>query len=169
MPVYVWSESVGLVTGRKGADPQVIGEALENLCLENDGLLKPAIIVEAAKAGEHPLHAHFTWSDRKAAQRWRLEEARVLVRSVRIVVEDVDTAPSAFFGVMTGPKDQVGYRSYRDVANTPNLRDLVLRQALHDLEVWKRKYKQLVALFAIEEPFLELRRRLGGDEDRPSL
>jgi hypothetical protein len=69
---------------------------------------------------------------------------------------------------MTGPREQVGYRSYRDVSDTPKLRDLLMRQALHDLETWKRKYKELVALFAIDEPLSELRRRLGGDEDRPT-
>ncbi len=50
------------------------------------GTLTPQEVVEAARDEGTALHECFTWDDGEAAERWRLEEARELIRSVRIEV-----------------------------------------------------------------------------------
>jgi len=50
------------------------------------GRLTPEQVVEAARPAESALHACFTWNNSEAAERWRIEEARELIRSVRIEV-----------------------------------------------------------------------------------
>ena len=48
-----------------------------------DGAVKASTLVEAAKPKTSPAHAGFTWDDKKAAQQFRLEEAR---RWIRVIV-----------------------------------------------------------------------------------
>lgn len=52
----------------------------------DDGRVLPADVVDAARDPASPLHAHFTWDDDRAAGLRRLDEARALIRRVRIEV-----------------------------------------------------------------------------------
>lgn len=45
-------------------------------------------LLEAASNGNHPLHEDFLWDDAKAAHKHRLDQARVMISSVRIVITD---------------------------------------------------------------------------------
>lgn len=50
------------------------------------GRLAPADVVEAARDPQSPLHSHFEWDDTDAARKYRLDQARTLIRSVKIEV-----------------------------------------------------------------------------------
>jgi hypothetical protein len=50
----------------------------------NEGVLTARNIVEAAAAEEHPLHPHFEWDDAVAGPKYRLQQARALVRVVKL-------------------------------------------------------------------------------------
>jgi hypothetical protein len=47
------------------------------------GKVTAALVVEAARDPEHPWHDRIDWNDDTAAERWRLTQARALIRSVR--------------------------------------------------------------------------------------
>lgn len=49
--------------------------------------LTPALVLKEASSPDHPLHRRFTWDDSEAAERWRLHQAQVLIRSVNVVIE----------------------------------------------------------------------------------
>lgn len=51
-----------------------------------DDTLRPSAIVAEAQDPESPLHEYFEWDDRKAAADWRLNQARELIRKVRLVI-----------------------------------------------------------------------------------
>ncbi|TAZ20697.1 hypothetical protein ELH77_19010 [Rhizobium ruizarguesonis] len=53
---------------------------------ERDGILRPAAVAADAEDLDSPLHDYFEWDDGKAATSWRLEQARDLIRKVRLVV-----------------------------------------------------------------------------------
>ena len=59
---------------------------LEEIELANAGVLTPEAVVQDAKSKASPLHSHFTWDVKKAAQKCWLEEARTLIRTVRVKV-----------------------------------------------------------------------------------
>ena len=67
-------------------------EALQELrAIENRaGRLTPEQVVNAAADESSALHDCFTWDDSDAAAKWRLDEAREIIRSVRIetVIEE---------------------------------------------------------------------------------
>lgn len=57
--------------------------------LENErGQLTPTIVVEDAKRKESPLHDLFDWNVKEAAEKWWLEQARTIIRSVKVVITD---------------------------------------------------------------------------------
>ena len=55
-------------------------EALQN----QHGQLAPEVVVEAAQDQDSPLHNYFEWSDEIAGHAFRIEQARQLIRSVRV-------------------------------------------------------------------------------------
>lgn len=73
-----------------GVTPQVAGETLEGLRKKNDGMLQPEYVVEAAAALKSKIHKAFEWSNEKAAHEYRLYQARNLIRSLVVVMEDKD-------------------------------------------------------------------------------
>lgn len=54
--------------------------------LEQNGRLTPERVVEDAKRAESPLHKHFTWDVQKAAEHYWLDEARELIRTVKVTL-----------------------------------------------------------------------------------
>lgn len=51
------------------------------------GRLTPEQIVNEARAKDSPIHHFFTWDDSEAAEKWRIEEARELLKRIKIVVQ----------------------------------------------------------------------------------
>ena len=55
-----------------------IKKELERIESEH-GVIVPEAVVAAARDPGSPLHEHFTWDDSKAAESWRIVEARKLI------------------------------------------------------------------------------------------
>lgn len=64
----------------------LIEARLQDLCTLNKGRLTPQNVVADARNRNSPLHDIFEWDDAKAADQYRLEQARELIRSVKIEV-----------------------------------------------------------------------------------
>jgi ADP-dependent phosphofructokinase/glucokinase len=161
----------GAVPGRaKRADPQVIGEALETIRLENGGELHPQAVVADARDAKSPLHRYFEWDDKKAAEAHRMDQARALIRSVRVIDDKDEKSRPAFLSIRSDVG--IGYHSIRDVLNSHDLRQRLLEQAQRDLDAWTARYRELREIVELVLPAQrELRRRVarprGGDEARP--
>jgi hypothetical protein len=82
--------------GVKGLSAEVVGAELERIRTENDGKLQPPDVVQAARPKDSPLHPAFEWKDSIAANQYRLWQARNLIKSVRVVIdeEEGDTRPA---------------------------------------------------------------------------
>lgn len=51
------------------------------------GSVTPEIVVKESERADHEWHGRFEWNDSLAAHRYRLDQARALIRSVRIEIE----------------------------------------------------------------------------------
>lgn len=71
---------------------EAIREELRQLADANGGLLTPEIVVDAARQEDSPLHTAFEWDNKEAAHQYRIEQARRLIRSVKVVVTVEDRA-----------------------------------------------------------------------------
>ena len=139
---YVFAERPLAIKNAKKASAQKIGEALQTVATANKGRLTPKAVVNAARDPKSPLHRHFEWDNTKAAEAFRLEQARAIVRVIRI--DDADTAGTtvrAFLSV--GEKTGVSYRTLDDVRSSADLKAIVLRQAERDLKAFEDRYREL--------------------------
>jgi hypothetical protein len=80
---------------------------------DEHGRLTPELVVKAAAAPDHPLHSEFEWNDSVAAQRFRLAQARTLIRSVRYVetVTEYQTPAPSYVRDPDAEAEKQGYRS----------------------------------------------------------
>lgn len=124
-------------------DHDLIRAELEGL-RETAGLLRPDKVVKFARDPKTALHACFTWDDKKASERWRIEEARRLIRVYVEVEEGKDEAPvRAFVSLSTDRANKGGYRAMVDVLQDPELYSQLLADALKESERFREKYKKL--------------------------
>lgn len=137
---YVFRDEPVAILNAKKANPQKIGQALAKVAAEFDGRLVPSAVVEAAQDPKSPLHPHFEWDDGKAAASYRLDQAREIIRVIRID-DGEETHQRAFLSV----KDDAGvsYRTAAEVSGSLDLQLAVLKQAERDLDAFTRRYREM--------------------------
>lgn len=136
---YAFKDAPVTIKAGAKADPQKIGEELAAISAANGGRLTPKSVVEKAANPRHPLHRFFEWDDAKAANAHRLEQARELIRIIR-VDDDDGKQVRAFFSI----NDRgTSYRSLTEVRQSQGLQELVLKSALKDLRAWEARYRDL--------------------------
>ena len=137
---YVFKELPN-IKGMHSADPQVIGEELEKIAAKSEGKLTPVDVVKAASSVRHPLHKHFEWDNAKAASAFRLEQARAVIRSIRVVDDKSKDEVRAFFSITE--KSGTSYRTIDAVRSSLELQLAVLKQAERDLDAFQKRYRDL--------------------------
>jgi hypothetical protein len=159
--------------GAKRANAQRIGTELERIAKANNGTLTPRATVDAATDERNYLHRFFEWNNERAADAHRLDQARYLIRVIRVVDETRQDSPvrMAFLSVSDGKAGR-SYIPLANVIDSPRLSILVLEQAERDLAAWQRRYSELADLCAevgrLRSRLADRRRRVaGGDGDRP--
>lgn len=164
---YVFNEDEPLRIKAAGkANPQIIGTALQEIATASDGRLTPKAVVDAARSRKSPLHPHFEWDDAAAAESYRMDQARNLIRIVR--VED-DTAEDglarAFISIASD--NGTAYRSLEAVRSSIDFQVALLNRAKADLAAFQNRYRQMADIckivLAAEQ---ELDRRINTIETR---
>lgn len=119
-----------------------IGNRLEQLYKKAEHLT-PEVVLEDARRPRSPLHKYFEWDDSSAAESWRLNQARALVRSVRVVFESDDKEVShdmrAFISVVGEDKKRVYMPSVEAMADD-EIFEQVLQQLTRDINGLKKRY-----------------------------
>lgn len=125
---------------------------LEAIRLKNGGLLTEESVITEAKSKKHPLHDRFTWDNSAAAKLWRLEEARRLIRSVFVTIEQPKDTSVTVRAYASLPRDREaggGYRSISDIMSQEDLRSELLTTALSELDALKKRYSNLNELVPV--------------------
>lgn len=138
--IYQWKQG-----SMPKVDAQVAGEELERLRTWNNGRLDAESVVEASRDPGAPLHSAFEWDDKRAAEKHRVEEAKYLIRSVEIVVDqnaDEPTPIRAFVSVMRD--EDRSYTSTVHALADPDLRVQVVGAAFKELEAWRKRHAELI-------------------------
>lgn len=127
-----------------------IKQELESIA--SGGLITPAAVVERASDPDSALHSHFTWDDTEAGHKWRMEEARRLLRVFVITSAAPDGQPvRAFISLTTDRQGGGGYRALASVLDDEDMREQLLADALQEFRYFQQKYervKELEPLFA---------------------
>jgi hypothetical protein len=141
-------------------DPQVVGDKLQELRDQNNGLTA-SIVIEEAKHKTSVLHGAFEWNDSKAAHQWRLHSARHLMRSVEIVSTKEEGGvrnQPAFIFVKTddGPR----YESLARVLSDDEMRNQVIERASKEFDQWAKRYEEYEEFLGVFKAFDKTRKIL---------
>ena len=128
----------------KGVEPQKVADEITEI----GESATPDQIVEKARDEKTELHKCFEWDDEKAAEKYRLVQARQIVRHLVIEEKKADDgdgqqAPVRFF-VQTRNGD--GYKPVEWVLKRDDEYRQLLLQALAELHAFKEKYSRLSEL-----------------------
>jgi hypothetical protein len=142
---YSWREG-----SRHKVKPEVAAKEIERLAKQNGQRVDAAMVLESASDPTSPLHDEFTWDDTEAARQFRLEQARELVRSIRVTFETPERK-EVTINVMTtvASLDHAQRSDYVPLAfamSRTDLRQEVLARAIKELESFKQKYEHLSEL-----------------------
>lgn len=126
--------------------PEVIAKELA--ALERQGRVDPKRVVAWARSHRaSALHASFLWNNTKAAEQYRLWQARELIVSVEAVYED-GVRRQVYVSPMVS-RGRGGYHRLVDVVVRKELRDQFLSEALKELERVCAKYADLAELTGV--------------------
>lgn len=108
------------------------------------GRLTPAALVDAARPEDHPLHTRFEWDDAVAGERYRLDQAREIIRSYRIKYADTPTKPKTIRGYVSVRSEveesTPAYLPTEEVMADPFLKALTLREMEREVNALWEKY-----------------------------
>jgi hypothetical protein len=131
------------------------------------GECHPAMLVEEARSEDSPIHDVFgdLWDDAIAAERQRVEYARRIIRSVRIVKANRPQPGPAFVHLRRMEEDEAhnGYVSTDRALSDPDMRERVLNDALRQLEGLEHRYRTLGELAPVWDAVQRVK-RVNGDE-----
>ena len=114
----------------------------------------PKDVVEEAKASSHPLHDYFEWRDKIAGEQFRIDQARALIRSVRIEVK-TNSAPMRAPQWVRSPDNKPDQRGYVEVTRVVALeaRLRIIRGEIDRAIGVVERLREISAALAIEAEF----------------
>lgn len=125
-------------------DAKAVGEHLELLRKKCKGELTPEDVVNDARHDNSPLHSYFEWDDSEAAQHYRLQQARGLIRAVvAVYVSDDKPAVRQRAYVHVPEPDAPHYRESGHAMSVSKTRKMVLQRAWRELQSWRQRYRDL--------------------------
>lgn len=133
----------------KGLHVDVVAGELERI-IDRDRVLKPSVIVDEARPDDAPLHHVFEWDDHKAAEEHRRQQARELVRVVKVQYtqrEEITIYPK-YVNVPNADGVAPGYYPAEDVVKRPDMYQSALHSAGRQLAGLEETFNQLKSLAA---------------------
>lgn len=104
-----------------------------------DKKITPLELLDSAKSKKSPIHDFFEWNDGIAAEKYRIHQARTILNSISIVVDDGPPI-KAYFNLINENSDRV-YLTLETAQADENLWSQVVESALRELEHWRERYK----------------------------
>lgn len=146
---------VQIENGRSLKQVKVIAAELRRIQTEQS-VITPASVVETARDESSPLHGCFEWDNRKAADNYRLWQARMLIRSVYIVdSSDKNAQPVRAFVNVIPEEDSDEFITDRGYVFTPtiatkaNYQNQVLSYAMQQLKGWRARFGNYRQFFGV--------------------
>ena len=137
MERYKWRHGFGFVK----ADAQKVGE--EILSIGSD--VTPQQVLEKARQEDTELHKCFEWNDAIASEKYRLIQARDVIRFLVIEEEKVPTDRPEV-RVMYKTDNATGYKPVKLIMQDKSEYEKLLARAWAELRAFKAKYAMLSEL-----------------------
>jgi hypothetical protein len=136
---------------KKIKEPLTVSEELLFLKDTNGGFLDPAKVVEYARNPDTALHTRFEWDNGEAAEKYRLWQARQVIRLELTITPLSEESPKEIraFVSLQADRGSGGYRTILDVLSNDDLRGQLLEEARRDMRIFRKKYNTLNELASV--------------------
>lgn len=125
------------------ADATKCANEIMEICEEMDSAT-PQQILEKAKDENTELHKCFTWDDTEAAEKWRITEARSVVRNLKIVHQEPDKKPEPTqLRVFYKTDNTSGYKPTRLILKKPDEYEALVKRCRSELLAIKQKFQNI--------------------------
>lgn len=152
--------------GRENA-VMVAPEAIEETVLQQDvearlrrlqdrhGRITPRSVVDDARNPESPLHGFFEWDDSKAAEAYRLDQARALIRGCPVVVthETVTIRPQAYLRDPDRAANEQGYVSFARIMSSDERRHAAMQAECDRVRSMVARARRIAMVCGLGEEF----------------
>jgi hypothetical protein len=136
---------------------EAIRAALLALYESHGGVLAPQQVVDAARDPSNALHEEFEWDDENAAESYRLAQAGMLIRRIRLSVIKVDQGTKQLVATVTRqfqsrPSQrggEGGYETVQDIMADDAKREELIAQVLREMGSYRKRYSELVELQSV--------------------
>ena len=152
---------------------QIKKEALAELMRmskANGGKITPEALVEAARDAESPLHEYFEWDNDTAAEKYRLMQARTLIRSCRLNVT-IHKRKMELPYYVRDPEADSSEQGYVETGRLPSQEDLAREVIVNEFKraaSQLRKARNMAEFFNMVGEIDELIETITGLQDRVS-
>ena len=137
---------------------QDVGDHIEELD-KQFGEVTPQILLDDARPDKALLHPLYEWRDDVAAEKYRLGQSREIMSELVLVCvanEPVQvSAPVRAFVSVSDLKEKARYRPVVTVMSEEETRQQVIKNALAELDAFKRKYDGLVDFASLVKEWLD--------------
>ena len=104
----------------------------------------PQQILEKARDSNTELHKCFTWDDTEAAEKWRISEARAVVRNLKIIEQKPDKQPEpATIRVFYKTDNESGYKPTKLILKKPDEYKALVERYRSELLAIKQKFNSI--------------------------
>lgn len=135
-------------------DANVAGKVFDEL--DKSVGLTAKTVVNASRAKDAPLHNEFEWDDAVAGEKYREQQARVMINNLVVRVEDKPEAVPTRAYVMVS-NDSVQYENITVVLSDEDKTKKLLDNAMKELTWFEKKYAELEALAGVFQEIEKLR------------
>ena len=134
---YKWKH-----TGLGGVKAQIAGEAVESI-IDQHGGVTPEILLQEATKKRSVLHSCFEWDDTVAAQNYRLDQARYILRQIEVVIEREDKEPLRIraFHCVEDEEQCRRYITITQARSESEMWDQVVSRAMKEIKQWQDTYR----------------------------
>jgi hypothetical protein len=126
------------------ADAEIIGPALGDVA--QNGAVTAQDVVDVARSSNSPLHRYFEWDNAKAANMYRVEQARNMLRSIKVkYVERGEERVTRAFQIAAPANERDGtlreYKAFSVLHGDRAVAVHMMRNALKELSHWRERYE----------------------------
>ena len=144
--VYQWKQNA-----RVSVDAAIAAQEMDRV--RSKGPLTPVALLKAAKAKRNPLHKCFEWDDTVAGEKYRVQQAGYLIRSLTVTFttepkgneepKAITVRPYVSLGRGAGNDETSTYLPIEEVANDEDKHNQLVRKVWNQLLVLQQRYETL--------------------------
>jgi len=133
------------------ANPQKVADEIAQI----GDTATPAQILDKARDGGTELHKCFEWDDTRAAERWRIQQARHIVCSLVIKETDDDATNKPEIRVFYKTDNSSGYKPTTLILQDKDEYQKLLEKAKAEALSYKRRFEHLAEVDEIIESIIK--------------